>query len=248
MPRAAAEWPDWQFAAAVRHERTHIERNDLWANFIAHLACALWWFHPLVWMLSAQPARLQETACDDAVLSLRFRTRDIRRGSSWPWRKPQLQPYFTGCAMTTQTNVKTRIMRLLDRGIARTTSPATASYAVGFAVVLAPSAPWACEEPRAARSRFTKWAATSHRPHAAIKWIRSIQKRHGAPKFRALSCFRCVVGTDGLAHDISVVKSLDPGSIAKPPKPYRSGISIPARVKANRCAVRATIEINFRLL
>ncbi len=72
MPRAAAEWPEWQRAAAVRHERAHIERGDLTANFLAHVACAVWWFHPLVWFFSAAQRREQETACDDAVLHSGF--------------------------------------------------------------------------------------------------------------------------------------------------------------------------------
>ena len=137
MPRASAQWPDWQFDAAVRHERTHIRRNDLWANFAAQLACAMWWFHPMVWMLSHQLRDTQETACDDAVLFSGFEPATYAEAllAVAQTSAPTLLP---GCPMTTQTNLKSRIARLLDRGIARTTSrSALVRIVVGFAVVFA---------------------------------------------------------------------------------------------------------------
>ena len=43
LPRGAAEWPDWQREAVIRHETAHIDRKDLHANLIANLACAAYW-------------------------------------------------------------------------------------------------------------------------------------------------------------------------------------------------------------
>ena len=31
------------------HELAHIARNDLLGHTLARVACALYWFHPLVW-------------------------------------------------------------------------------------------------------------------------------------------------------------------------------------------------------
>ncbi len=139
MPRASSEWPVWQFDAAVRHELTHVRRRDLQANFIANLACAVWWFHPLVWMLSSQLRESQETACDDAVLCAGFEPATYAEAllAVSQTSTPTLLP---GCPMTTQTNLKNRITRLLDNSIARTTSRAdlirtVACFAIVFAMI-----------------------------------------------------------------------------------------------------------------
>src|SRR5262249_37970725 len=72
MPRAAESWPASQLAAALRHEHAHLQRKDLWTSLIAHLACAVYWFHPLAWAIARQMRHEQETACDDAVLCSGF--------------------------------------------------------------------------------------------------------------------------------------------------------------------------------
>jgi hypothetical protein len=54
--------------AALVHELTHIKRHDRRTQAIAQLACALYWFNPLVWYAAAGLARERERACDDEVL------------------------------------------------------------------------------------------------------------------------------------------------------------------------------------
>ena len=72
MPRAAESWPLHRRAAALKHERAHLDRKDLWTSLIARLACALYWFHPLAWAVARRLRHEQETACDDAVLCSGF--------------------------------------------------------------------------------------------------------------------------------------------------------------------------------
>ena len=46
----------------------HVARLD-WAKLlISRIACALFWFNPLVWMLAREAHQLREEAADDAVL------------------------------------------------------------------------------------------------------------------------------------------------------------------------------------
>lgn len=92
MPPSAVSWtPDARQAALV-HELTHIKRGDRRTQAIAQLACAIYWFNPLVWYAAACLARERERACDDEVL--RFGARpsayatlllDLARkpGSAW---------------------------------------------------------------------------------------------------------------------------------------------------------------------
>ena len=49
---------------AVRHEQTHIQRRDVWGKGFLFLVYALYWFHPLVWLMARQAGGDAEAACD----------------------------------------------------------------------------------------------------------------------------------------------------------------------------------------
>ena len=68
MPPSAASWTAEARQAALVHELTHIKRGDRRTQAIAQLACAIYWFNPLVWHAAAGLARERERACDDEVL------------------------------------------------------------------------------------------------------------------------------------------------------------------------------------
>lgn len=68
LPRVGADWPESQRRHALLHELGHIRRFDYLSTFVARLACAMHWYNPLAWFAAAQVRRLQEEACDDAVL------------------------------------------------------------------------------------------------------------------------------------------------------------------------------------
>ena len=64
--------------AIIAHELAHVARLD-WAKLlIARLACALFWFNPLIWLLARECHQLREEAADDAVLLERGRRRRLR--------------------------------------------------------------------------------------------------------------------------------------------------------------------------
>jgi hypothetical protein len=92
MPPSASTWTFESRQAALVHELTHIKRHDRRTQAIAQLACAIYWFNPLVWYAAAALARERERACDDEVLRLGARPSayatlllDIARvnGSAW---------------------------------------------------------------------------------------------------------------------------------------------------------------------
>jgi hypothetical protein len=68
MPPSAAAWTSEERQAAFVHELTHIRRGDRRTQALAQLACAIYWFNPLVWHAAAGLARERERACDDEVL------------------------------------------------------------------------------------------------------------------------------------------------------------------------------------
>ena len=68
LPAAGADWPESERRFALLHEVAHIRRCDYLTSQISSVACALHWYNPLVWFAAAQARKLQEQACDDAVL------------------------------------------------------------------------------------------------------------------------------------------------------------------------------------
>jgi HEAT repeat protein len=70
LPAAAAEWTDRRRRAVLCHELAHLRRLDLLLNALGQLACAVWWFHPLVWVAARRLRLESERACDDLVLGV----------------------------------------------------------------------------------------------------------------------------------------------------------------------------------
>ena len=69
LPIDVPEWRQPDVARALVHELEHVKRHD-WATHVAARAvCALYWFHPLVWMAYRQLCLEAEHACDDAVVA-----------------------------------------------------------------------------------------------------------------------------------------------------------------------------------
>jgi beta-lactamase regulating signal transducer with metallopeptidase domain len=68
LPPSAGTWTAEARHAALVHELMHIRRGDRRTLALAQLACAIYWFNPLVWYASAALARERERACDDEVL------------------------------------------------------------------------------------------------------------------------------------------------------------------------------------
>jgi beta-lactamase regulating signal transducer with metallopeptidase domain len=69
LPAAGADWPESQRRFTLLHEIAHVRRLDYLTTQIASLACAVHWYNPLVWFAAVQARKLQEQACDDAVLN-----------------------------------------------------------------------------------------------------------------------------------------------------------------------------------
>jgi beta-lactamase regulating signal transducer with metallopeptidase domain/HEAT repeat protein len=73
LPAASDEWTADRRSAVLIHELGHIRRRDLVGHTLARIACALYWFHPLVWTAARRLRAESERACDD--LTLNFGTR-----------------------------------------------------------------------------------------------------------------------------------------------------------------------------
>jgi TonB family protein len=65
----AHTWNDDDLNRALVHELEHVRRADWASHCLARVVCALYWFHPLVWIAWRRLVLEAERACDDAVLA-----------------------------------------------------------------------------------------------------------------------------------------------------------------------------------
>ena len=76
LPANADNWQEERLRAVLLHELAHIRRCDWLAKTIAGMACAVYWFNPLVWLAARRMWVEAEKACDDGVLNGGFQSTD----------------------------------------------------------------------------------------------------------------------------------------------------------------------------
>jgi beta-lactamase regulating signal transducer with metallopeptidase domain len=148
LPREADGWDDERRRVVLAHELAHVRRWDALTQWIAHLALAVYWFNPLVWVAVRKLREEREHACDDAVLEIGTRPAayadhllDIVRslGSSHGTTTAAL-------AMARRSQFEGRLLAILDNavrrnGVSRAAGLATAGAALACLVPLAAMRP-----------------------------------------------------------------------------------------------------------
>ena len=69
IPASAGDWTLDRRRAVLLHEMAHVVRRDCLTQWLASLACAVYWFHPMVWWIAARLRVERELACDDRVIA-----------------------------------------------------------------------------------------------------------------------------------------------------------------------------------
>ena len=68
-PRILAHLNAEELKAVLAHELAHCQRGDLWLNWIQLMLLAVWWFHPVAWMVHRSLRDAREDCCDDLLLA-----------------------------------------------------------------------------------------------------------------------------------------------------------------------------------
>jgi beta-lactamase regulating signal transducer with metallopeptidase domain len=135
LPAEADDWPIERQRVVLLHELAHVRRRDSLTQMLAHLACAAYWFNPLVWLAARRLRAERERACDDLVLAVGTRASDYAdhlldiarslRSGAWPT--------WSAVTMAHRSQLEGRLMAILNPALPRR-SPTRRSVAV-FAIV-----------------------------------------------------------------------------------------------------------------
>jgi uncharacterized protein (TIGR03435 family) len=113
MPRDAESWNPDDLNRAMIHELEHVRRADsIWLG-LARVACAMYWFHPLIWIAWRKLALEAERSCDDAVLRHSEPTAYADQLVNLARRMSQAKR-LTSLAMANRLDLAARVNAVLD--------------------------------------------------------------------------------------------------------------------------------------
>ncbi|MEO6724026.1 MAG: M56 family metallopeptidase [Blastocatellia bacterium] len=162
LPAEADEWPDECRSIVLLHELAHVKRRDCLTQTLAQVACALYWFNPLVWLAVRQLRVEREVACDDQVLQVGTKASEyashlVEIARSFGGNH-DLSPVAVGMACS---QLESRVRSILDpsvqrRGLNRLSAGLVAAGAMCLIFSLAVLQPWG------------KTTASSANPQSAV--------------------------------------------------------------------------------
>jgi TonB family protein len=255
LPRDSVTWPQNQRLAAVSHEVAHLRRKDLWTSLIANIACAVYWFHPLGWAVARQLRKEQEDACDDAVLAGGFEPATYAE-ALMATAQHLTSPSLIGCHMLTGRSLRNRIERLLDLNLPRTASGISRMRVAVLSIAALALLGLVYAQPPAIRStsripelgKVYKMGPGLHAPRVLRKIDPQYTEEARQARISGAVLLSVVVGADGMAHNIGVVTTPDAGLSLKAVEAVQQWKFQPATKDGEPVAVKAQIEVHFRLL
>jgi TonB family protein len=138
LPAVVAGGDTDRLRAVLLHELAHIARRDYLLHLLAQAACALYWFHPLVWLARREALRMRERASDDMVLGFGVRPADYATSLVQLSRSLAAPRLCASLGITRCSNLEKRVGAILDPGLRRgRLTPAWALLAVVVAGSLA---------------------------------------------------------------------------------------------------------------
>lgn len=158
IPASASEWSPEHRRTVLTHELAHLSRGDLYMNAIAHLARALYWFHPLAWVAVHRLRVESERACDDEVLRAGARPSEYAEHLLTTVQSIGPLVPTAALAMARKSDFEGRLLAILEPGIPRArlgalrVAAAAATFALGVLslAALAPASVAAMPAPQVA--------------------------------------------------------------------------------------------------
>lgn len=138
LPADADQWPEERRQVVLVHELAHVKRRDCLTQMFAQVACAVYWFNPLVWMASRQLRIERERACDDEVIHIGT------KASEYAGHLLEMARTFSSSkcsslaavAIARRSELEGRLLAILDPGLKRRGLKRSAALSVCGLIVL----------------------------------------------------------------------------------------------------------------
>jgi TonB family protein len=239
LPRVAVDWPQSRRDAAIRHELAHLRRNDLRFNFVRAVACAIYWFHPLVWILARRMSAEQESACDDSVLQGGFDRTDYA-DALLQTALVANRGFLPGCPMTNRSGVKARVLRVLSGSSEAGMRRMSIGVFAGLVLTFVAAGSLGAERVYAFGGKIT-----------APTIVHQVQPRFTDAarrmKLQGTVRVKLVVDANGVARDVVVVRGIGSGLEESTLQAMKQWRFRPATRNGRAVAVTASIDVNFLL-
>jgi TonB family protein len=243
LPSAARRWPESLRENVISHELAHIRRGDTWSLLFTQLLCCAYWFQPLAWLAAKRAARDREHACDDLVITAGSPPADYA-SHLVDLARTTLDAPWPVAAVVRRSDLELRVRAVLDPQRDRRRA-GRASWSLALTGALALLLPIAALR---AQDRIYKMDEGV----AAPKLIRKVEPKYTQEakdaKVEGAVVISVVINTSGQVSQAEVERSLEPGLDANAIDAVRQWVFEPGRLKGEPVSVRATIEVNFRLL
>ena len=190
LPSEADTWTVERRRDVLLHELAHVKRHDFLIQLIARVACAVYWFHPLVWLAATRLREERERACDDHVLragatpsAYATHLLEIARGL-----RAARATSLASVAMARPAQLATRLIDVLDTRRCRDTL-STRSALPAWIAAIAVVVPLAAVAPRAAEpaASDTKVDTMPRVPSPRLTLSTSSSARRSAPALMSVA-------------------------------------------------------------
>ncbi len=122
LPESSESYSEPRRSAVLLHELAHVRRRDCLTQLVSQVACAIFWWHPLVWIGARQMRSLSERASDDLVIDTGTRPSeyahdllDMARGLNLRGAAAPL----ASVTMAHRSRLEERLLAILDDGMTR---------------------------------------------------------------------------------------------------------------------------------
>jgi beta-lactamase regulating signal transducer with metallopeptidase domain len=137
LPPEADGWEVERRRVVLAHELAHVRRGDALTQWVAHLALAVHWFNPLVWVAARKLRQEREQACDDAVLEIGTAPAAYAGHLLTIVRSLGEAPApAAALAMARRSHFEGRLLAILDTAVRRSGASRTAALATAAAALV----------------------------------------------------------------------------------------------------------------
>lgn len=235
--------------AAITHELIHIQRRDWLAHLLEEVLLSFCWFHPLLFATVRHIRLYREQITDqESIRATGSRDTYLRALVAFASTHPSDLP---APCFSRARQLKQRIKAIQQESSVSVSKPSKSTIpATAFLIASMVLAIWAIplHSSVAAGEQVYKVGGNIKAPVATSSPSAAYTPQAKAAKIEGTVTLELVIGRDGIPSDVRVTQALDPGLDQEAAKAVRNWRFTPGTKDGKPVAVRATMEIQFKLL